>query len=112
MSSDVQLTSANKPSGRAIAALALGIVGLLANLGGCCCCFALILGLCSPVAAFLGFSERKAIQSGEAPAEGDMFAMIGMILGIVGTLAFIAMLIYQALSFFLWGGIRGLGALR
>jgi hypothetical protein len=104
----------NKPSTRALVALILGIVGILANLAGCCCCFSLILGLCSPVAAFLGFQERKDIEGGRAPAAGQTLATVGMILGLVGTAFFALLLLFHAVNLIrvlmhggpIWEGMR------
>ena len=60
-------------SQQAIGALVVGIISLV-------CCN--ILG---PVAWILGRNEGKAIREGRAPAAGEVYAKVGMILGIVGT---------------------------
>jgi hypothetical protein len=87
-------------SGNATTALVLGILGLLGNVGSCCCCLSLILGLCSPVAWYLGRKELNAIAAGRAPAGGEGAARAGMICGIIGTvllaLYVVAIVIYVA----------------
>ncbi|MBI4367094.1 MAG: DUF4190 domain-containing protein [Deltaproteobacteria bacterium] len=61
-------------SGKAIAALVLGIVSLI------CCGF-----LTGIPAIFVGRSELNAIREGRSPAAGESVAKIGYILGIIGT---------------------------
>jgi hypothetical protein len=80
-------TAATYPtsSGRATAALVLGIIGLLGGVGSCCCCLTLVLSPCSPVAWYLGHQELRAIVLGRAPASGEGNARAGMICGIIGT---------------------------
>jgi hypothetical protein len=87
----------------AILSLILGIVGVLGMLGSCCCCFSLPLGLCSPVAWFLGAREKGAIRDGTAPQAGQGMANAGMILGIVGS----ALLILYVIGIIIWGIVAG-----
>jgi len=61
-------------SNQAITALVLGILSAI-------CC-----NLLGPVAWYLGVQERKAIREGRSPLAGDSLALIGMILGIIGTI--------------------------
>jgi hypothetical protein len=86
------------PGNTALVSLILGIVGILGSLGSCCCCFSLVLAVCSPVAAFLGYRERKDIDAGRSPQAGAGMAQAGFILGLVGTgllaLWVIGMLVY------------------
>ncbi len=98
-------------STRATLSLILGIVGVLATLGGCCCCPALLLGLCAPVAAFLGFQERKDIEAGRAPAAGQGLATAGMILGLVGS-AFFAVAVILHIVQILRFGMHGLWGMK
>lgn len=76
-------------SGRAIAALVLGIISILM-----CCTPVGIIGI------VLGKMEMNAIQEGRAPRAGETLAKVGFYLGIVGT----------AISL-LFGGLYFLGAL-
>jgi len=72
-------------SGKAIAALILGIVGLF----------------CLPtaiVAWILGTMERRAIKRGESPAAGQTMATVGMVLGIIFTiLGILGLILYVVL---------------
>lgn len=61
-------------SGRAVAALILGILSLV--------CMGFLAGV---PAIILGSMELKAIRRGEAPAAGEGVAKVGYILGIIGT---------------------------
>jgi hypothetical protein len=87
--------------GNATTALVLGIVGVVGSLGSCCCCLFAVLGLCSPIAWYLGHRELAAIRAGLAPAYGETNARTGMVLGIVGSallaLYILAMLAYVGL---------------
>ena len=76
-------------SGRAIAALVLGIISVVM-----CCTPAGIVGI------VLGKMEMNAIQEGRAPRAGESVAKVGFYLGIVAT----------ALSLLLYG-LYFLGAL-
>ncbi|MFH0799228.1 MAG: DUF4190 domain-containing protein [Pseudomonadota bacterium] len=74
-------------SGRAIAALILGILSLL--------CMGFLSGI---PAIILGSMELKAIKAGHAPQAGEGVARVGYILGIVGTvLTCLAILAFAAL---------------
>jgi hypothetical protein len=87
-------------SGNATAALVLGIIGLLGNVGSCCCCLSLFLGLCSPVAWYMGHKELQAIAAGLSSPAGAGNAKAGMVCGIIGTIVLalyvIAIVIYVA----------------
>jgi hypothetical protein len=61
-------------STQAITALVLGILSAI-------CC-----NLLGPFALYLGMQERKAIREGRSPAAGDAFALVAIILGIIGTI--------------------------
>lgn len=60
-------------SGRSIASLVLGILGLL------------MCQLLSPLAWYFGWSELRDIARGLAPSAGKDYATVGMVLGIVGS---------------------------
>lgn len=64
------------PSGRAIAALVLGIVSLIP-----CCLF-----LSGVPAIILGRTELAAIRAGRANATGETLARVGSVLGIIGSI--------------------------
>jgi len=70
-----------KASGKAVASLVLGIIGVL-------CC-----GLLAPVAWILAAQERKAIEEGKSPAAGSGLATAGFILGIIGTVLLILVIV-------------------
>lgn len=91
MSDDSPATYSTYPtypsaSGNSTAALVLGIIGLLGNVGSCCCCLSLFLGLCSPVAWYMGHQELQAIAAGRSPVGGAGNAKAGMVCGIIGTI--------------------------
>ncbi|HYO14045.1 MAG TPA: DUF4190 domain-containing protein [Thermoanaerobaculia bacterium] len=75
------------PSSQAITALVVGILGFVM------CCFVL-----SPIAWYLGSQEVRAIREGRSPASGEVLAKVAVILGIVGTLALVAGLVWLALG--------------
>lgn len=62
-----------QPSGNAIAALVLGIVGIF------------LFQLCAPFAIWLGKREMDAIRNGESPQAGHGYAVAGIVLGIIGS---------------------------
>lgn len=70
------------PSGRAIAALIMGIASLV------CCGF--LVGI---PAIIIGKMEMNAIKEGKANKEGNTMALVGFILGIAGTVISCLMLI-------------------
>jgi hypothetical protein len=71
-------------SGRAVAALILGILSII--------CMGFLAGI---PAIILGSMELKTIKAGAAPAAGESAAKVGYILGIIGTvLSCITMLIF------------------
>lgn len=72
-------------SGRAVSALILGILSIMANLACCCYPFSFVslpLGIASLV---LGKQEMDAIRAGLAQRAGETFAKVGFYLGIAGT---------------------------
>jgi uncharacterized protein DUF4190 len=74
-----------KRSGKAIAALVLGILSLIAPLG-------IVLGI---IAIVLGVLARKEIQ-GSASLDGDGMALAGIITGALGSVLFIVLVIVAA----------------
>jgi hypothetical protein len=94
-------------STEAVVALILGIIGLLGALGSCCCCLSLVVALCSPVAAFLGYRERLAIREGRSSPGGEGLATAGMVMGIVGT----AIMILYLIGLLIYGLVVGFGAM-
>jgi hypothetical protein len=74
-------------NGLAITALVLGIVGILGNI----CCFG---GILSPVAIVLGFMGRKKADGSGGQVGGRGLAQAGMILGIIGTVIFLAWIVF------------------
>jgi len=72
-------------SGKSVAALVLGLLGLL------------MCQILSPVAWYLGWSELRDIRAGLTPATGQDYATIGMVLGIVGT-AIIALFVLLGMA--------------
>jgi hypothetical protein len=99
-------TEAPGPSGQAIAALVLGIAGLVGNLGGCCCCLFYVLAFCGPLAWLLGHQELQAIRAGLSPRAGEGLANAGRVMGIVSS-SFLAL---QILALLAWIGVVGLSA--
>jgi hypothetical protein len=96
-------------SNKATASLILGIVGVIAALGQCCCCLALpVAGICSVLAWVLGQSELSAIRRGECAETGRGLAQAGMILGIVGTVLVVLYLIV----FFIYWIVMGTAAMK
>ena len=102
----VYATPAPGASGKAIAALVLGIAGLVGNLGGCCCCLFSPLGVCGPVAWFLGHYELRAIRGGLAPRAGEGLATAGRVMGIVSS----SLLALQLIALLVWIGVVGFSA--
>lgn len=86
-----------KPSSQAIAALVIGLIGIMT------CCGTVL----SPIAWYLGSQEQKAIREGRSPAAGESLAKIAVILGIVGT----ALLVLITLWIFLMGGLAVISGL-
>jgi hypothetical protein len=74
-----------KKSGKAIAALVLGILSLVAPLG-------IVLGI---IAIVLGALARKEIQA-SASLDGDGMALAGIITGALGSILFIVLVIAAA----------------
>jgi hypothetical protein len=85
-------------SGKAVAALAVGIAGFF-------CC-----NLLGPVAWYLGASERSAIRAGRSSPSGDGLALAGMIIGIVDTAVLVLGALLAILWIFLAGGLAILSA--
>jgi hypothetical protein len=70
----------DKASGRAIAAMVIGICSVVFG----CCLFG-IFGLGLGIAGLiLSLNERKAIAAGQASEKGKVFALVGLITSIVG----------------------------
>jgi hypothetical protein len=67
-------TATPPASQQAVGALVVGIIGLV------CCHFA------APVAWILGHNEGRAIREGRSSIGGEVYAKIGMILGIIGSI--------------------------
>ena len=67
------MNMAPKTSGKAIAALVCGLVGIL--------CFGIILGV---VALVLGLSAKKEIESSGGQLTGGGMATAGIVLGVIG----------------------------
>jgi hypothetical protein len=88
-------TAPGAATGKGIAILVLGIVGL-----ACC-------QLTAPIAWVLGHQELKAIQAGLAPPANYALAQIGMILGVLGTV----LLAFGLLWMFAFGGLAAMGVL-
>ncbi len=82
-------------SSQAVTALVLGVLSVA-------CCH--ILG---PFAWYLGHQERKAIREGRSAAAGETLAIVGMVLGIAGTL----ILAFVLLWILFFGGMAVLGGL-
>lgn len=66
-------SSTSSVSGKSVAALVFGLLGLLS------------CTLLSPIAWYLGWSARRDIDLGFSPDGGRDIATVGMVLGIVGT---------------------------
>jgi uncharacterized membrane protein YjgN (DUF898 family) len=75
----------SSPSNSAIIAVVLGIL----SLGGC--------PVLAPIAWFMGAQELKQIRLGLSPASGELPAKLGMILGIVMTLALLLLTFFVLL---------------
>ena len=71
-------------STQAIAALVVGILGLVP-------CFGFLLG---PIAWFLGVQELASIRLGRTPAAGEPLARAARILGMLGTALLAALLVW------------------
>lgn len=80
------LPSVQPASGKSVAALVLGLLGLVA------------FQFLSPVAWYLGWSELRDIRAGIASQAGSDYATIGMVLGIIGSaLLGLALLAFMAI---------------
>ena len=84
-------------STQALTALIVGILGIVS------CCY-----LLSPVAWYIGSQEIKAIREGRSPAEGEVLANVGRILGIVGTVLMVLSVVWLVFM----GGLAVLAGLR
>jgi hypothetical protein len=82
-------------STQSITALVLGALSLL-------CC-----PLLGPIAWYMGYQENKAIKEGRSPQTGSALALIGMILGILGTVYFVGVMLW----IFFMGGLAALSAM-
>ena len=67
------LPAVQPASGKSVAALVLGLIGLVA------------FQFLSPVAWYLGWSELRDIRAGLAAPSGSDYATVGMVLGIIGS---------------------------
>ena len=83
-------------SGRAVAALVLGLASLF-------CC-----QLAGPVALFLALRERQAIRRGLASPVGEGYAVAGLVIGIIATISLLIGLVILVL--WLFGGLALLAA--
>jgi hypothetical protein len=83
-------------SSQALTSLILGILGFVT------CCL-----LLSPIAWYLGRQELRAIREGRSAAAGEVFANIGRILGIVGTV----LMGFAAFWIFFLGGMAVLSGI-
>jgi hypothetical protein len=90
-------TSSPAASGRSIASMILGILGIA------------ICPLFAPFAWYMGHHELDAIGSFHAPREGQGFAKAGQILGIIGSLPLllIAAVLVLAIPMLLFAAIAG-----
>lgn len=79
-------------SGRAIASMVIGIVGIVF-----CLCFPALNIILGPVGLILAILEVKAIGRGETSDAGRGFAITGLVLGIINTIAGVVMLILFAI---------------
>jgi len=77
---DTSIYPPERASGRAIAALVLGIAAVTI---GCCFWLNILLG---PAALIVGVLENNAINRGESSIKGKGFAITGIVLGIIATL--------------------------
>ncbi len=77
---DASIYPPERASGRAIAALVLGIAAVTI---GCCFWLNILLG---PAALIVGVLENNAINRGESSIKGKGFAITGIVLGIIATL--------------------------
>lgn len=75
-------------SSNSVAALVVGIVGLVA------CC-----GLINPIAWYLGSEELKAIDAGRRDPAGRSNANAGRILGIIGSVIVIGVVLFYLVAF-------------
>ncbi len=78
-----------KTSGKAIASLVTGLVGLLTI----CCGFLVVTSI---VALVLGFLARKEIRASNGQLKGEGMALTGIITGVVGILMVIVTIILVA----------------
>lgn|GEM_PF-660676 len=73
----------------------LAIVSLVSGILSVICCFSVITG---PVALITGFMARSKIGQDPATYGGGTFALIGMILGVLGTILFVILVALQFLG--------------
>jgi hypothetical protein len=85
----VESETGEKASGRALAAMIIGICSIVFGWCGIGI-LGIILGI---VALILGIMERKAIASGQSSEKGKVFALVGLITGIVGIIGGVIVLI-------------------
>ena len=89
------------PSGRSIASIVVGALGLVG------------LGILSPLAWLLGVHELNAIRRGVAPMAGRTLAQVGMVFGIIGTVLMAPILLLLGVAGFamFWFALLALACL-
>jgi len=90
---EMQQETEKPPSSRSIAAIVLGILGLVSGCG---------LLVFSPLAWYLGRKELKAIQAGLSPKSGEGYARVGVVLGIIGTIMVCGLLLFYIVVGIFW----------
>ena len=98
----VESETGEKASGRALAAMIIGIVAVVL---GCCIGYwpyagwlGFVIAIGGGVAALvLALIERKSISAGISSGKGKTFSLVGLILGMVSIVGGLFILIYQIL---------------
>ena len=100
----VESETGEKASGRALAAM---IIGIAAVVLGCCGYvpyagwLGFVIAIGGGVAALiLALTERKSISAGLSSEKGKTFALVGLILGIVSIVGSLFILIFQIVFIF------------
>lgn len=89
--------NAEQGKDKGVIVLVLGILGLV----GCC--------ICAPIAWWMGSAELAAMDAGQVSSENRQLAMIGKILGMVGTAFIVLGVLFYVLMFALAGGAAMMG---